>query len=267
MNPTFFYQNGNLPLTDFITFDTIPSTEKNLFSINRTSDSAQSYFTNSQVTDGTYSTFVNGTTGKVNSFSYGKLTLSQNIDAKKPLLIQNGNSPFLDFNNAGMFLSGRHNLSLKRDFVFTIICNKEFGSSGQRQNFGILSNDKCYFSFSLNGVDSVNVTVNSTIPLPSTPNAVKAIDNLEGFRLITVTYLNGVINVYKNNSLLNNGGTPNSPSTNPFYNKILLNGTGQGFTDERINKYKHFSVRSGADLTTFNVSTYNQSIMTKYSIT
>ena len=144
MNPTFFHQYGILPLTDFITFDTIPSTEKNLFLINRTSDSTQSYFTNTQVTDGTYSTFINGTTGKVNSVSYGKLTLVQNTDNFRPLLIQNVNAPFLDCGTLSSLVS-RHNLNIKRDFIFTMICNKEFNGNNQRQNFGLLSNNNCYF--------------------------------------------------------------------------------------------------------------------------
>ena len=265
MNPTFFHQYGSLPLTDFITFDTIPSTEKNLFLINRTSDSTQSYFSNTQVTDGTYATFVNGTTGKVNSVSYGKLTLVQNTDNFRPLLIQNVNAPFLDCGTLSSLVS-RHNLNIKRDFIFTMICNKEFNGNNQRQNFGLLSATNCYFSVLLSG-NSVNVAVNFAPGGAVTPNATKAIDNLENFRLITVTYLNGVINIYKNNVILSDGGSVFTNTTGFLYNSIVLNGQGNTQFENKTNKYKHFSVRSAADLTSFNVSTYNQSIMTKYSIT
>ena len=263
MNPTFFYQNGTLSTTNFLSFDTKPSTADNLFLINRTSDNTQASFTNTQVTDGTYSTFVSGTTGKITNLKYGKLSLSQTVDTSKPLLIQNTNDPFLDFSQS-TFLSGRHNLNIKRDFIFTIICNQEGANVNQRQNFGLLSSDKCYFSMILSP-NSVNVTVDSTVPLPSTPNVTKSTNNLNAFRLITVTYINGVINVYQNNSILSNGGTIYSCATTPLYNNIILNGRGDG--ENKLNKYKHFSVRSEADLTSFNVSTYNQSIMTKYSIT
>ena len=97
MNPTFFYQYGNLSLTNFITFDTKPSSENNLFLINRTSDDAQSSFTNTQITDGTYSTFISGTTGKITNIDYLNKSLSQSSDTRKPFLVQNTNDPFLDF--------------------------------------------------------------------------------------------------------------------------------------------------------------------------
>ena len=265
MNPTFFYQYGNLSLTNFITFDTKPSSQNNLFLINRTSDNVQSSFTNTQITDGTYSTFISGTTGKINQLNYSKIRLNQSLNSIQPLLTQNTNDPFLDFNTQGMFLSGRHNLALKRDFIFTMICNKEFNGNSERQNFGILSSTNCYFSVQLSG-NSVTVAINQVAGTNMTPSVTKSIDNLEDFRLITVTYLNSVISIYKNNVLLSDGGSSFLLKTAPIYNNIIFGGRGSDGSG-KINKYKHFSVRTEADLTSFNVSTYNQSIMTKYSIT
>ena len=268
MNPTFFYQIAAKKINNFITFDTKPSSENNIFLINRASDNVQSSFTNTEVTDGTYSTFISGTTGKITQLNYGKIKLNQSVDLNKPLLVQNTNDPFLDFNTQGMVMSGIHNLSLKRDFIFTMICNKEFNTSNQRQNFGLLSATKCYFAVQLTG-NSVNVVVNATASGAMAASATKAIDNNENFRLITVTYLNSVISVYKNNVLLNNGGNAFSVGTTTTYNNIILGakGTSGAGGAGKINKYKHFSVRTEDDLTSFDVSTYNQSVMTKYSIT
>jgi hypothetical protein len=263
MNPTFFYQSVILSSNDFITFDTKPSVKNNLFLINRSTDDAQSSFTNTQLTDGTYSNFISGTTGKITNIDYSRTSLIQTVTTNKPLLIQNINDPFIDCSGT-QSLVGNHNLILKRDFIFTMICNKEFNTNSQRQNFGLLSSNNCYFSVLLTG-NSVNVVANVPAANTITPAATKSIDNIEDFRLITVTYLNGVINVYKNNVLLSDGGTAFSLGTSAFYNKIILGGRGDG--SSKVNKYKHFSVRTQADLTSFNVSAYNQSVMSKYSIT
>jgi hypothetical protein len=90
------------------------------------------------------------------------------------------------------------------------------------------------------------------------------------FKLVTFRYVGGVLSVYINNILvtLTSGasGYPIGMSTG-LIGKINLGATrGIGGNIGKVNKYKHLSILSGSDLSSFDVSVYNLEIITRYSI-
>lgn len=253
--------------SDFITFDT-KLVEGDLFTIRRASDNIEQAFTYSQIIDGTYASFVSATSGYVKEWKSKNKKLTAFSNAYQPFLIENSGNPYLDFSVQGMCLEVPNNLKIGNDFIATIILNDELNPNSQRNNLALVGNSLVKFAFQLGGGGGFGGVVINTSPAASMTSTKEwAIPNTGLFKLITITYIGGVLNLYINNSIATEK-TPTYPIgvNSGEFNKIVLGGRGGISGLGKINKYKHFSIRTGFDLGTFNVSSYNLQIMSKYGI-
>lgn len=256
----FAYGNYN---NRFETFDVVD----NYFVIRRESDNVEQEFTPLQITNGTYASFISGTNGFVKEWKNAKKKLTAFSNTYQPYLREGSGFPYVDFSVQGMCLETTNTLIIENDFISTIILNEELNQNNQRNNFALVGDSLVKFALQLSGTGLAGVVLNTAPSTNMTATNEWTVSNSAVFKIITITYIGGVLNLYLNNVL---ASTTTITYTIGVYsstiNKIILGGRGFDSALGKVNKYKHFSIRTGSDLSGYDFSTYTAAIMTKYGI-
>lgn len=252
----------------FNSFDTKGDTGV-VFVVRRANDNVEQSFTYNQITDGTYATFVSGTSGFVKEWKSKRKKMTAFSNTYQPYLVENSGNPYLDFSVQGMCLESPNTLKINNDFVATIVIYNETNGNNQRNNLALVGSSLAKFAFQLSGTGLGNVVVDSAAGANMIQTKDFSISNTSGFKMITITYIGTVLNLYVNNVLVANS-TPLSPYTNGLVagnlNRIILGGRGANTNLGKINRYKHFSIRTGSTLSGYDFSSYTASMMTRYGL-
>ena len=250
-------------------FDTILDTpSNNAFLIRRVSDNVEQTFTGAEITNGTYATFISGTQGAIKEWYQSDYKLVQTTNAYQFFLVENAGNPYVDDTAQSSSMRASSIVSkMSNDWIITAIFNNELNGNNGRLNFAIMGNI-LYENFNLILVPYGNghVKTNTNISNPSSNYSFPY--SLDGnFNLYTFAMIGGVFNIYKNNVSLAVGAVVYSIVNFDYnvLNRVLIGNRGDN-ANGKINKYQHLGMKYGTDLSTFDLSTHNTAIMTKYSI-
>jgi hypothetical protein len=247
-------------------FDTLSSNSSaTAFEVRRESDNVTQMFTYVQLLDGTYNTFLGGGNGAIKNWYGNGLTLNQNNTTLQPRLTYNSGNPYVNGYDYVKSLFTSHNINLSMDWIVSIIVGEESNANNENCNFFITNSSNVVFAFSITSASGfANIQLNRPIGNISTQGQFTLPNT--GFKLLTFKYVAGVLTIYLNNSIVTL-----SAGSNVYTVRVISSGNTLGLNDRgdtsggRINQYKHLGVIAGK-LSSFDVSTYNLSIMTKYGI-
>ena len=252
----------------------------NAFDVRRSTDNVTQTFNYTQLIDGTYDTFLTGgATGYISKWYGDNYNLTNTNTTYQPKLISNSGNPYsYSYGTApfgGNTLLCDHNIKFLNDWIVTIVLNGEENNNSQRANLTIATSSKVVLAFQ---IETSSTSTFATLLYEKNVSAIGtnmiadyrfSISN-PSFKLVTFKYIGGVLSVYVNNVLvtLTSGasGYEIRMSTG-LIGKINLGATrGIGGNVGKVNKYKHLSIVSGSDLSSFDVSSYNSEIITRYSL-
>jgi hypothetical protein len=237
-----------------------------IFTIRRESDNIEQDFSQSEINNGLYSTFIQGTFGAVKRWG-----ILSNFDTTKQVrLIYDVNNYYVYDNLVDSNLNRVFNkLNMAGDWLFSVILQKEENGNSQRPNFGAKQDNLNNFGFAVQPLDATTGRLSMTIDRVETNNIADFYFDYDytAFNLVTFHRKSGVFKCYLNNVEQNliSGGFSVFIGSQARENIIILgarvsNGAG------KINKYKHVGVIIGGRASSENISNYNNALMTQYSI-
>lgn len=247
-----------------MSFDTVGT--GTVFTIRRESDNVEQSFTYTEITDGTYDTFVSGSEGAVKEW-IGNLATLSNTGTDQMRLKSNAGNPFLDDYTEQAYLSMAQTLDMSGDSVFSLIFKDELNNNNQRSNLVARGSGTNLFGLQLLSAsgyvvyDQAGGAVNPDYSFPFSNDGL--------FKLLTFTRKSGVTKVYVNGVEITKeaGGTTytiRTESTILVANTTFLGANGSG--NGKVTKYRHVAIIVGQDATNLDVAAYNQDLMTKYGI-
>lgn len=230
---------------------------------------AERLFTYQEVIDGTYDTWLNGAEGGIKKWNYGDLSLNSGTSTFIRLKSNAGN-PYLNDWDQNANLGVVSYIMMSGDWIITLILDKELNVNNQRLNLGVRGNTSKLFGLQLYADGRGFIVIDRLTGGTSIPDYEFNYPTTTAFKLFTFTKISGVFETRINNSVV-----ALTPNTGAFIitdqisaNSIVLGSrsypnAGLG----KITNYQHIKVKTGNDLSSLDISAYNQSIMTKYSIT
>ncbi len=253
---------GNAPFS----FDTKSSTpSNNVFVVRRESDNVEQTFNYTQITDGTFDTFVSGSEGAIKEWiAQDGSGLKQLTNTRQPRLKSGVINPYIDNYAIDKDLQFSRVSNMSGDSIVSVILKDELNNNNQRANVIIRGTGSNLFAFQLTP-GSGNVLYDSVGVVVGDYGFNYANNGI--FKLFTFTRIGGVKKLYINNVEItqlagNTTYTLRTDSTTP--NMIVIGGRGSG--SGKITKYQHLGLVVGAEATATNISTYNTDLMTKYGI-
>lgn len=260
-------------------WDTLSYTpSNNAFDIRRSSDNVTQTFSYTQIIDGTYDTFLTGgNTGYVSNWYGDNYNLTNGNTTYQPKLIPNSGNPYNYSYTQGTCLLSNHGIQFLNDWIITIVLNGEENSNNQRANLTIATSTKVVLAFQI-ATSSTSTYATLLYEKNVSTIATNMIADLKfnisnpNFKLVTFRYVGGVLSAYTNNTLVTltnaNADAYTIGMSTGLIGKINLGATrGIGGNIGKVNKYKHLSILSGPNLSSFDISAYNLEIITRYSIT
>ncbi len=253
-------------------FDTIGDNPSDTaFTIRRTTDNVEQNFTYAQIIDGTYDAFLAGASGAVKNWFNGVSVLNRAVGANQMYLLSNGGLPYITNPNNATSLSGNAIISkFSNDWIVSIIHGKELNGNNQRLNLGI-SGDIVGQNFVLEcstpntGYIKLNTSTTS-FTNPDLSISITAIDKLDVY---TYAKIGGVLTIRKNNTILTQGA--GGGFTLAFARASVANVVDLGARDAngtgKLNKYQHLGHIAAKDLSSFNLTGYINSLISRYGIT
>jgi hypothetical protein len=257
----------------------VPS--NNVFDVRRSSDNVTQTFNYTQIIDGTYDTFLtSGSTGFISKWYGDNYNLTNTNTINQPKLISNSGNPYsYSYGTAplgGNALLCDHNIKFLNDWIVTIVLNGEENNNSQRANLTIATSTKVVLAFQI-ATSSTSTYATLLYEKNVSTIATNMIADLKfnisnpNFKLVTFRYVGGVLSAYTNNTLVTLTNANADPYTigmsTGLIGKINLGAIRNiGGNIGKVNKYKHLSIVSGNDLSSFDISAYNQEIITRYSL-
>ena len=222
-------------------------------------------FNYAEVIDGTYDIWLSGANGGVLEWRSNGLTLFSGATTYIRLIANSGN-PYLNDWDQTANLGVQRTVNMSQDWVITCILDKELNGNSQRLNIGVRGTGSNLFGLQLTQntgfVVYDRLTTGLGIPDFSFPYSATS-----DFKLFTFKKSLGVVRVYINNVDITKGDSTYYTQTNEIAENTIVLGARRylGGGAGKITNYKHLKVLTG-DLSSLNLSAYNQAIMTKYGI-
>jgi hypothetical protein len=254
---------GRTPLS----FDTKSSTpSNNAFVIRRESDNAEQAFNYTEITDGTFDTFVTGSEGAIKEWigSDGSI-LKNTVNANQPRLKSNSGNPFVDDYSQEAALLMTRTIDMSQDSIISVILKDELNPNNQRANIIIRGSGNNLFAMQLTATAG-NVLYNR--PEGGVGDYGFSYSNDGVFKLMTFERRGGVNKFYINNTEITTtaaSGTYTIWTADALENQVILGSRNQS-TAGKITKYQHLGVIVGEDATNLNISDYNTFLMVKYGM-
>ena len=222
-------------------------------------------FSYAQVIDGTYDTWRNGANGGVLEWKSNGLTLFSGA-TNYVRLIANAGNPYLNDWDESASLGVQRTVNMSQDWIITCVLDKELNPFNQRLNLGIRGAGSNLFGLQLIKGNGYVVYDRLTDGL-GVPDFSFTYPLTDVFKVFTFSKIGGVIKVYLDDLEKTKGTLSAYTQTNGITQNTIVLGSGSypGNDNGKITNYKHLKVLTG-DLSSFNLSTYNQAIMTKYGI-
>jgi len=222
-------------------------------------------FSYAEVVDGTYDTWLSGANGGVLEWKSNGLTLFSGATTYIRL-ISNSGSPYLNDWDQTANLGVQRTVNMSQDWVITCILDKELNYNNQRLNIGVRGTGSNLFALQLNGGNAYVVydritgsseQLDFSFTYPYT----------DVFKVFTFSKIGGIVKAYVDDLEKTKGSLYWDTMTEQMVeNSIVLGSRRYPNADRgKITNYKHLKVLTG-DLSSFNISAYNQAIMTKYGI-
>ena len=223
-------------------------------------------FSYSEVVDGTYDTWRNGANGGVLEWKSNGLTLFSGATTYVRL-IANGGNPYLNDWDQNANLGVQRTFNMSQDWIITCVLDKELNVNNQRLNIGVRGAGANTFALQLRNNGTGYVTHDRLTAGADLDDFSFAYPQTDPFKLLTFAKINGVVTPYINNvSAAKGTGNFSTWTSQISENTIVLGSRGYPSPGAgKITNYKHLKVLTG-DLSSFNLSGYNQAIMTKYGI-
>jgi len=223
-------------------------------------------FSYAEVVDGTYDTWLSGANGGVLEWESNGLSLFSGF-TEYIRLIANAGNPYLNDWSQDANLGVQKTVNMSQDWIITCVLDKELNGNNQRLNIGVRGSGSNVFGLQLmtNGVGYVvydRLTNNVGVPDFSFTYPYTDV-----FKVFTFAKIGGVVRVYVDDLEKTKGTLELYTQTSLLSENTIVLGSrsypssGAG----KITNYKHLKVLTG-DLSSFNLSAYNQAIMTKYGI-
>ena len=223
-------------------------------------------FSYAEVVDGTYDTWLSGANGGVLEWESNGLSLFSGF-TEYIRLIANAGNPYLNDYSQNANLGIQKKVNMSQDWVITCILDKELNGNNQRLNIGVRGTGLNAFGLQL-GNSGIGYVSHDRNTLGSTIDDFSfAYPQTDPFKLFTFVKINGVVTPYINNVSVAKGTDSLSTWTHTISENSIVLGSrsypveGSG----KITNYKHLKVLTG-DLSSLDLSAYNQLIMTKYGI-
>jgi len=223
-------------------------------------------FSYSEVVDGTYDTWRNGANGGVLEWKSNGLTLFAGSTTYIRLIANAGN-PYLNDWDQSANLGVQRTVNMSQDWIITCVLDKELNMSNQRINIGVRGTGSNLFGLQLKGGNGYVVYDRLTDGL-GIPDFSFTYPFTDVFKVFTFAKIGGVVKVYVNDLEKTKGAESFYTKTDGItQNTIVLGSRSYPYSSAgKITNYKHLKVLTGEDLSSFNLSGYNQAIMTKYGI-
>jgi len=235
------------------------------FLIKNETTASQRLFSYAEVIDGTYSTWLSGANGGVLEWKSNGLTLFSGA-TNYVRLIANAGNPYLNDWEQSASLGVQRTVNMSQDWIITCVLDKELNGNNQRLNIGVRGTGSNLFGLQLNGGNGY-VVYDRLATGSGDPDFSFTYPYTDVFKVFTFTKIGGIVKVYVNDLEKTKGAQSWLTTTNLIAQNTIVLGSryypGEGAG--KITNYKHLKVLTG-DLSSFNLSVYNQAIMTKYGI-
>jgi len=235
------------------------------FLIKNETTEAQRLFSYSDVIDGTYATWLGGANGGVLEWKSNGLTLFSGWTTYIRLIANAGN-PYLNDWDQLANLGVQRTVNMSQDWIITCVLDKELNGNNQRLNIGVRGSGSNLFGLQLNGGNGYVVYDRLTGGI-GVPDFSFTYPYTDVFKLFTFTKIGGVVKVYVNDLEKTKGAESWFTSTNSIIQNTIVLGSRYypSSVAGKVTNYKHLKVLTG-DLSSFNLSGYNQAIIIKYGI-
>ena len=225
-------------------------------------------FNYSEVIDGTYETWLSGANGGVLEWKSNGLSLFSGATTYIRLVSNSGN-PYLNDWEQNANLGVQRTVNMSMDWVITCVLDKELLSANQRLNIGVRGSGSDVFGLQLFNNGRGQVVHDRITGSTGVPDFSFLYPYTDTFKLLTFTKIGGIVKVYINNEQRVKGSEATFNYTETSFlpeNVIVLGSKSYPIAASgKITNYQHLKVLTG-DLSSFNLSGYNQAIMTKYGI-
>jgi hypothetical protein len=240
--------------------------ENSTFLIRRTIDNTEQVFNYSDIIDGSYDTFIIGGQGAIKEWIIGSNKFVQNIDSLQPFLVSNSGNPYVDDTTQAQNMSMSINdIDLSADWVITCVLEEEKNGNNGRMNFSMSDSAENNVVVQLSPYSNNFIYIDQPIGGGISDGYYFSNVNKTLWRLLTFSRIGGVLNVQTSNVDTAFGAITYN-SFNGFPAGTIAFGDRGDNSAGKINKYKHFGLVTGLDLSGFDISEHNNSIITKYNI-